>query len=121
MKIFKNTFINNTLAQSNKNKSFFFQDQKNIAHGLTLGRVPMLSDILLLLGIKREILPIAQGLLMTDKAVGMSHPGRAFLPPQVLPKTALQMPSSMLPVASPVKRRMPGQKEPNQKLTLKNL
>lgn len=86
-----------------------------------LGRVPVLSDILLLLGIKQKLHRIAQDLLMTAKAVGMSHAGRAFLPPQVLPKTALKMPSYMLPFASPVKRRMPGQKEPNQKLSLKNL
>lgn len=79
----------------------------------------MLSDILLLLGIKQKLHRIAQDLLMTAKAVGMSHAGRAFLPPQVLPKTALKMPSYMLPFASPVKRRMPG--EPNQNLSLKNL
>lgn len=102
-------------------QKFLFPGPKKYHQGLTLGRVPVLSDILLLLGRKQKVLPIAQGLFMTDKAVGMSHAGRTFLPPQVLPKTALQMPSYGLPFASPVKRRMPGQKEPNQKLALKNL
>lgn len=81
----------------------------------------MLSDILILLGIKWKILTTAQGLLMTDKAVGMSHAETVFLPPQVLPKTGLEMSSYVLPFPSPVKRRTPGQTEPNRKFTLKNL
>lgn len=58
MKIFKNLFMSNTLAQLNYNIFFSFQDQK-MSSGTHIRSIPVFPDIFLPLGTKWEILPIA--------------------------------------------------------------